>query len=172
MPITTGSTASIADYHRAPRSLPSRRGVRLGQLVEVRQRPTALTERVIVSDDFAAREHPGRSRNPVIKVRDLAWLQFEKPDLNRAEAFAQAFGFTTVLRTADELHLRGTDAGSPCVTIRRASRSRFVGPAFAAQDMADVERLAEATGAKTSRLPEAIGGVAVELTDPAVFRSA
>jgi Glyoxalase/Bleomycin resistance protein/Dioxygenase superfamily len=111
-------------------------------------------------------EHPGRARNPLIKVRDLAWLEFEKPDLNRAEAFARAFGFTTVLHTADELHLRGTDPGSPCVIIRRGTRSRFVGPAFAAQDKADVERLANATTARISGLPDAIGGVAVELTDP------
>ena len=34
------------------------------------------------SDQGALRgEHPGRSRNPLIKVRDLAWLEFEKPDL-------------------------------------------------------------------------------------------
>ncbi|PRC58444.1 2,3-dihydroxybiphenyl 1,2-dioxygenase, partial [Mycobacterium sp. ITM-2017-0098] len=39
-------------------------------------------------------EHPGRSRNPVIKVQDIAWLEIEKPDLLRAEAFAQAFGFS------------------------------------------------------------------------------
>jgi hypothetical protein len=111
-------------------------------------------------------EHPGRSRNPLIKVRDLAWLEFEKADLVRAEAFARAFGFTTVLHTANELHLRGTDAGSPCVIVRRGPRSRVVGPAFAAQSKADVERLASATGRKTHTLPEAIGGVAVELTDP------
>ena len=111
-------------------------------------------------------EHPGRSRNPVIKVRDLAWLEFEKPDLVKAEAFARAFGFSTVLHTADELHLRGTDAGSPCVIIRRGPRSRFAGPAFAAQDEADVNRLATATGAHTRALPDAIGGVAVDLTDP------
>lgn len=82
-------------------------------------------------------EHPGRSKDPVIKVRDLAWLEFEKPDLKRAEAFARAFGFTTALRTDDEVHLRGTDPGSPCVVIRRGGRSRFVGPAFTAQDVAD-----------------------------------
>jgi hypothetical protein len=34
-------------------------------------------------------EHRGRSRNPVIKVVDVAWLEFEKPDLTRAEAFAR-----------------------------------------------------------------------------------
>ena len=109
-------------------------------------------------------EHPGRSRNPLIKVRDLAWLEFEKPDLVRAEAFARAFGFTTVLHTADELHLRGTDAGSPCVIVRRGTHSRFVGRR-SPQDTADVERLASATGSTTRTLPEAIGGVAVELTD-------
>lgn len=111
-------------------------------------------------------EHPGRSANPVIKVRDLAWLAFEKPDLNHAESFARAFGFTTVLRTADELHLRGSDAGSPCVLIKRGARARFAGFAFAAQDAADVERLANAAGARTTRLPEVLGGVAVDLTDP------
>ena len=60
-------------------------------------------------------EHPGRAKNPVIKVLDLAWLEFVKPDLAASERFAHAFGFTTVSRTTDELQLRGTDAGAPCV---------------------------------------------------------
>ena len=30
-------------------------------------------------------EHPGRARNPVVKVHDLARQQFEKPDLDRDE---------------------------------------------------------------------------------------
>jgi catechol 2,3-dioxygenase-like lactoylglutathione lyase family enzyme len=111
-------------------------------------------------------EQRGRSRNPFIKVRDLAWLEFEKPDLDRAEAFACAFGFGRVLRTADELQLRGTDAGSPCVIIRRGLRSRFVGPAFAAADDADITRLSAMTGANPRALPESTGGVAVDLLDP------
>jgi hypothetical protein len=111
-------------------------------------------------------EHPGRSRDPIIKVRDLAWLEFEKPDLVRAGAFARAFGFSTVLHTAEELHLRGTDAGTACVVIRKGPRSRFVGPVFAADGDADVVRLADATGATVRPLPEAIGGVGVTLTDP------
>ncbi len=125
------------------------------------------THKGLHSEHGAVRgEHPGRSTNPVIKVRDLAWLEFEKPDLERAERFARAFGFTTVLRTEHELALRGTDAGSACVIIRRGPRSRFVGPAFAADDAADVKRLATATGRPTSPLPEAIGGLVVELADP------
>ncbi|MTE12810.1 VOC family protein [Nocardia aurantiaca] len=118
----------------------------------------------------SAGEHSGRARNPVVKVLDLAWLEFEKPDLDRAEAFAHAFGFATALRTADGLQLRGTDPGSPCVLIRRAARSRFVGPAFRAADAADLRRLAEATGARPVPLPEALGGLTVDLADPSRLR--
>lgn len=113
-----------------------------------------------------AGEHPGRARNPIIKVHDLAWLEFCKPDLARAETFAQRFGFSTALRTPDELQLRGSDPGSPCVLIRKGERSRFVGPAFRAADAADVLRLAEATGRKAEKLPESLGGLAVDLVDP------
>jgi len=111
-------------------------------------------------------EHPGRSADPVIKVRDVAWLEFEKPDLVRAETFARAFGFSTVLHTADEVHLRGTDAGSPCVLLRRGPRSRFTGVAFAAHDDADVARLADVTGHRVRALPDTLRGVATDLVDP------
>ncbi len=111
-------------------------------------------------------EHRGRSRNPVIKVHDIAWLEFEKPDLVRAEAFAHAFGFATALRTEDQLQLRGTDAAAPCLIVRKGGRSRFVGLAFTAHDEVDVLRLADAVGAPTRALPESSGGIAVDLVDP------
>lgn len=111
-------------------------------------------------------EHPGRSRNPIIKVQDLAWLEFEKPDLTRAEAFARAFGFQTALRTPAELYLRGTDAGAPCVLLRQGPRTRFVGLALQAADEVDVLRVADRTGTVARPLPEAIGGLAVDLADP------
>src|ERR1700755_2581005 len=79
-------------------------------------------------------EHPGRSANPIIKVHDVLWLEFEKPDLVKAEAFADSFGFATVLRTQDELHRRGGAAGAPCVLSRRGQREKFLGPAFVAAE--------------------------------------
>ncbi|MGV0814696.1 VOC family protein [Mycolicibacterium boenickei] len=111
-------------------------------------------------------EQRGRSRDPVIKVADIAWLEFEKPDLQRAEAFALAFGFATSLRTDEDLHLRGSDSTAPCMIVRRGTRSRFLGVAFAAADEADLLRLATATGAQTRPLPATIGGMAVDLIDP------
>lgn len=111
-------------------------------------------------------EHSGRSTNPVIKVDDLAWLEFDKPDLARAEEFAHAFGFATALRTEQELHLRGADAAEPCVIIRHGSRNRFHGMAFRAQDTADLAKLASATDSRITALPESLGGVSVDLFDP------
>jgi len=111
-------------------------------------------------------EFADRATNPTIKIRDISWLEFEKPDLVRAEAFARAFGFQTTLRTPEELHLRGTDVGTPCVILRRGERSRFAGVAFRAADEADVRRLADRTGAQVRPLPDTIGGSAVQLNDP------
>lgn len=115
-------------------------------------------------------EHQGRATNPVIKVQDLAWLEFVKPDLERAEVFAGAFGFATSVRTEHELHLRGTDEGAPCVIIRKGPRSAFLGPAFRAVESSDVLRLAEATGRRVTELPETLGGITVDLLDPSGLR--
>lgn len=111
-------------------------------------------------------EHPGRAANPVIRVEDLAWLEFEKPYLDRAEIFAQAFGFATAARTADELQLRGAYAGAPCVIIRRGRRTRYAGAAFKAAHPRDLVRLSDATGAQIDHNPESIGGVVVTLQAP------
>ena len=86
-------------------------------------------------------EHRGRSGNPLVKVAGLAWLEFEKPDLDRAEQFGTDFGFTVADRTPDALVLRGRQAGCgvpggpprPASPVRRAclrrGRPRRPGPA-------------------------------------------
>ncbi|MFF1604759.1 VOC family protein [Streptomyces mirabilis] len=119
------------------------------------------------SEEGALRgEHPGRSRHPLIKVADLAWLEFEKHDLDQAEVFARDFGFAIAARTEDELWLRGTFAGSPCMVIRRGRASRFIGPAFRAAERADLDRLARATGSTVRDIGVPGGGQSVALLDP------
>jgi len=111
-------------------------------------------------------EHTGRPRNPLIRVVDIAWLEFEKPDLSRAEAFARAFGFRATHRGPDEIQLRGTQAGAPCVIVRQGQRTRFTGAAFRAGDEADVLRLADKCRTRVRPLPETLGGLSVDLVDP------
>ena len=111
-------------------------------------------------------DRPARASNPVIKVEDLAWLEFEKPDLDAAERFAHDFGFATAYRSDAELHLRGTRPGSQAVIIRRGPRSRFVAPAFRASSRADLQRLARATGTDVQERRGPGGGAVVQLEDP------
>jgi catechol 2,3-dioxygenase-like lactoylglutathione lyase family enzyme len=119
------------------------------------------------SEEGALRaDRAARAKNPVIKVEDLAWLEFEKPDLAAAERFAHDFGFATAYRNGAELHLRGTRPGSQCVIIRKGPRSRFVGPAFRAADTADLERVARANGTAVRPLRSPGGGACVALQDP------
>jgi catechol 2,3-dioxygenase-like lactoylglutathione lyase family enzyme len=114
----------------------------------------------------SAGEHPGRSRNPVIKVEGLAWLEFEKPDLERAERFLADFGLVVADRTPDTVTLRGRWAGTACLVVRRGPESRFVGPAFQAAARQDLDRLARATGGAVSAHR---GGHGLELADPSGF---
>jgi catechol 2,3-dioxygenase-like lactoylglutathione lyase family enzyme len=108
-------------------------------------------------------EHPGRSRNPLVRVAGLAWLEFEKPDLDAAERFLTDFGFTVADRMPDLLVLRGRQATAPCLVVRRGPRAAFVGPAFQAAARDDLDRLARGTGgAVTAHW----GGHAVALRDP------
>ncbi len=57
------------------------------------QRPAEDPHRSLHSQTGARPgEHPGRSGNPLVKVAGLAWLEFEKPDLDRAERFGSSAG--------------------------------------------------------------------------------
>ncbi|MGZ8178221.1 VOC family protein [Williamsia sp. SKLECPSW1] len=115
-------------------------------------------------------EHPGRRADPVVKVHDIAWLEFDKPDLARTAAFAVDFGFAPTLQTPDELHLRGALPGAPCVIVRRAPRTAFTGVAFRAAADADLDRLAAEWGQPIAPLGEALGGRAVTTRDPSGCR--
>jgi catechol 2,3-dioxygenase-like lactoylglutathione lyase family enzyme len=111
-------------------------------------------------------EHPGRSKDPLVKAAGLAWLEFEKPDLDRAVRFYNDFGFTVADRTPDTLLLRGRQAAAACLVVRRGPSARFVGPAFQAADRDDLDRLARGTGGTVAAHQ---GGHAVRLRDPSGF---
>jgi catechol 2,3-dioxygenase-like lactoylglutathione lyase family enzyme len=123
--------------------------------------------RSLHTDSGALRgEHVGRSRNPLVKVVGLAWLEFEKPDLARAEQFLVDFGFTVADRSPEALLLRGRWAGTPSLVVRRGPGSRFIGPTFVADARADLDRLAAQTACTVTAHR---GGHAVHLSDPSGF---
>jgi hypothetical protein len=111
-------------------------------------------------------EHPGRSKNPLVKVAGLAWLEFEKPDLERAGRFLADFGFTIAEQTPETLVLRGRQAAAACLVIRCGPGSRFAGAAFQAAAREDLDRLARGTGGAVTAHG---GGHGVLLRDPSGF---
>ena len=111
-------------------------------------------------------EHPGRSKNPLVKAAGLAWLEFEKPDLDRAGRFLADFGFAIAEQTAETLVLRSRQAGAACLIVRRGPRPRFAGAAFQAAARDDLDRLARGTGGTVNTHR---GGAAVALRDPSGF---
>jgi len=112
-------------------------------------------------------EHPGRSGNPLVKVAGLAWLEFEKPDLDRAERFYADFGFTVADRTPETLLLRGRWASAACLVVRRGPRPRFAGAAFQAAARDDLDRLARGTGGTVTA--HRGGGHGMLLRDPSGY---
>ena len=111
-------------------------------------------------------DHPGRSGNPLVKAAGLAWLEFEKPDLDRAGRFYADFGFTVADRTPETLLLRGRWAAAACLVVRRGPRPRFVGPAFTAAARDDLDRLARGTGGTVTAH---WGGHTVLMRDPSGY---
>jgi len=113
-----------------------------------------------------AGEHPGRSRDPLIKVAGLAWLEFEKPDLEAAERFYTDFGFTVADRTTETLQLRGRWGGPAALVVRRGPHAQFAGAAYRAAARDDLDRLARGTGGTVTAHS---GGHVVMLRDPSGF---
>jgi catechol 2,3-dioxygenase-like lactoylglutathione lyase family enzyme len=105
-------------------------------------------------------------QDPIIKVRDVAWIRLGSPDLDQAERFLTDFGLLRQVRTENALYMRGTgDAHHLHITER--GPDRVLGVAFHADSEADLHRLAaHAAGASgVEALNEPGGGKRVRLKD-------
>ncbi|MEK8086905.1 VOC family protein [Aquabacterium sp. A3] len=101
------------------------------------------------------------------KATKLAFLRFEKADLDAAQRFWTDFGLITVSRTPEQLVMRGAGAEPALLMARQSPRPRFVGAAFVVPADTDFERLQRDSGARPLS-PEAVPGGArgVSLIDP------
>jgi catechol 2,3-dioxygenase-like lactoylglutathione lyase family enzyme len=114
---------------------------------------------------------PARHPNPTTKAVALAYLLFDRPDLDRAERFLTDFGLLTVTRNDEQLLLRGTGAEPFCYMVRKAHKAGFVGFGLRVGSKAELEALARLPGASAIEpLQTPGGGYRVQLTDPSGFR--
>jgi catechol 2,3-dioxygenase-like lactoylglutathione lyase family enzyme len=110
---------------------------------------------------------PARHPKPTARASALAYLVFERPDLERAQDFLWDFGLALASRTRDVLYMRGTAPCAYCYRVERAPRARFVGTGFAVRTRDELERLAELPGASPIQVSKHPGaGESVVLRDP------
>lgn len=104
--------------------------------------------------------------DPLIKVKNLAYVRVGAPDLAIAEAFLNEFGLQVAARTDHEIHFRGTDAEPPCYALAKGIGG-VNAIAFEADSAKDLEKVAQLEGASPiEALDEPAGGQVVRLTDP------
>ena len=104
----------------------------------------------------------------LVKAQALAFLMFEKRDLDATATFLSDFGMQPVTHDGERLLMRGSGA-APCIFMaRHGARSRYLGAAFSVAGEAELATLERQAGAR--RLPPGAvpgGGSGVELVDPA-----
>ena len=107
--------------------------------------------------------------NPDIKVTRIAYLRFERPDLDLAERFLVDFGLTTVQKSQTDLYL-AANADSPwCYHVKLSDRARFVGFGFNCDTVDDLQKLASAHRRAVEQGQELGHYHRVALTDPNGF---
>jgi catechol 2,3-dioxygenase-like lactoylglutathione lyase family enzyme len=113
---------------------------------------------------------PARHPSPTAKAVELAYVIFERPDLDRAEAFLTDFGLLRAERTKDDLYLRARSSAPYCYRIHRGPKPAFVGAGFRVGSRRDLEKLSELDGASAiERSEHPGGGERVRLYDPSGF---
>jgi catechol 2,3-dioxygenase-like lactoylglutathione lyase family enzyme len=116
-------------------------------------------------------EQPARHPSPTTRATALAYLIFERPDLDKAERFLTDFGLRRSARNDDTLYMRGTDTAPFCYVVRRAEKPGFAGFGLRVETREDLQalsRLDGASGIEPMNCPG--GGWRVRLTDPSGFR--
>lgn len=101
-----------------------------------------------------------------IKVKEVAYARMKAPDLDLMEKFLVDFGLSRAWRTPDALYMRAT-GDSAYVHITERGDARFVGMAFHAESVDDLNTLSRLQGASPIEpLQGPGGGHRVVLTDP------
>lgn len=118
-----------------------------------------------------ATTQPARHPKPTTRAKALAYLVFERPDLDRAVRFLSDFGLRTVARDAARglVFLRANGPEAFCYVVRQAPLARFVGFGLEV-DPSDLEGLSRIPGAsRIDALDWPGGGRRVRLVDPSGF---
>jgi len=106
-----------------------------------------------------------------VKVKDVAFVRFQAPDLDEMESFLTDFGLRLAARDSEALYMRGTDDEGFVHVTQLADEPGFVGLAFQASTEDDLDRLSARDGfSGVDDLDGPGGGRVVRTVDPNGFQ--
>ena len=104
--------------------------------------------------------------SPVIKVDDVAYPTLQVPDLALQEKFLLDFGMARVALAADTLYMRA-EGPQAFVHVTKLGKKKFLGTAFTAKSMTDLEMLAATDEfSNVEALDSPGGGFVTRAVDP------
>lgn len=102
-------------------------------------------------------------------IRDIAFVRYAVPDLDRMEQFLRDFGLLAVSRSESALYSRACGDAPFCHVAHKGDKPATLGFGLYAQSAADLGEIARQFGASVEESPEPGGGQRVRLKDPAGF---
>ena len=83
---------------------------------------------------------------PICKVADIIFVRFELVDLEPQKEYMEHFGMLLAHETEDAIFYRGTGTAPYCYVATKGQSNRFIGTAYRANALSDLEALAAAKG--------------------------
>ncbi|CAA0098058.1 Uncharacterised protein [BD1-7 clade bacterium] len=113
-------------------------------------------------------KQPSRHAEPFVKAQRLAYICWERPDLELVSDFLLSFGLSKSASVKDKLYFKGVDDRQFCYEVRKGSQPQFIEFGLEVCSIDDLKKLSELESASDIHpLNTPGGGYGVTLTDPA-----
>jgi hypothetical protein len=106
---------------------------------------------------------------PIIRADAVAYVLFERPELDRQLAFLQDFGMHVAEASESAIFLRGHGISPWFYCVSKGNKARFLGAGYSVKSAEELDFLARETGSTIERCDGPGGGTRVRLYDPDGF---
>ena len=136
----------------------------------------------IETDDIGAEQHPAADRenagskplvrpDPVVRVDSLAYVMFQRPELEKQLAFLQDFGMQPAEISESAIYLRGHGEAPWFYSAHRGSKACFIGAGYNVSTEEDLSLLHGPLALASNPVMGRAEGNAQELLIPTVLLS-
>jgi len=126
-------------------------------------------EKVGVDAIANAGSRPLQRPAPLVKVEELAYVIFQRPEPNRQRSFLEDFGMRLAEETPNALYFRGHGTSPWFYCVEKGEKARYIGAGYTVSDAAVLDEIAARHAVPIEELEGPGGGRRVRLRDPDGF---